>query len=115
MELIKANSQLKLVKYFMIKFDKKNNLINISSKNLPQNYSVRFLKRKILYDYKVTLRKKHSKVIKKYDNPIELITEKISNSTYKVLDQLEDNYLISAEITYNDKTTETYSGTLIDN
>ena len=104
-----------IVKYFMIKFDKKNNLINISSKNLPQNYSVRFLKRKILYDYKVTLRKKHSKVIKKYDNPIELITEKISNSTYKVLDQLEDNYLISAEITYNDKTTETYRGTLIDN
>ena len=30
-------------------------------------------------------------------------------------DQLEDNYLISAEITYNDKTTETYRGTLIDN
>lgn len=104
-----------IVKYFMIRFDKKNNLIKISSKNLPQNYSVRFLKRKISFDYKITLGKKHSKVIKKYDNPIELTTEKISNSTYVVLDQLENNYLISAEITYDNKTTETYSGTLIYN
>lgn len=103
------------VKYLLTRFDKKNNLINILSKNLPRNYSVRFLKRKIVYDYKVTLGKKHSKVIKKYDSPSELITEKISNSTYKVLDKLENNYLISAEITYNDKTTETYSGTLINN
>jgi len=103
------------VKYLLTRFDKKNNLINILSKNLPRNYSVRFIKRKIVYDYKVTLGKKHSKVIKKYDSPSELITEKISNSTYKVLDELENNYLISAEITYNDKTTETYSGTLINN
>jgi len=103
------------IKYFFTEFDKENFLINISSKNLPPSYNVKFLKREILYDYKVTLGSKHSKVIKKIDNPSELRTQKISNSTYKVLDELKNNYLLSTEITYEDETTEIYRGLLIDN
>ena len=112
-EKIASISENKKVSQFFSTYDKTTHTLYFQPKNMPKDYKVVCIKRKIEYDYKTILGKKRCIVIKTISSPTPLKTKEINKNHFQILEDFE-NVLISFKIINPlNNTYEVFAGPLI--